>query len=218
MNDEEIIELLKLTINCENPDELTDEMVDSIISRTKECPSERTERIRKRYIEKLFEELNPIPLQKIDTKSTFGRWVEGFRSKVQVSIADIGAALNQDPIFIEKIERSEIFPWECPPEFIADLMKLFRVHINGVAQLIATSNAVNQTHGVGQVAARSRGGKVSKERGESTARALDMFLAHNAAPAKTQDAVIEWMEKLRGTLKERKMDYLIDSDEEINRK
>lgn len=216
MNDDEIIELLKLTIETEYATELNDEMVDSILLRKEECPSERTERVRKKYLEKLFEELNPEPVKKIDTRTTFGRWMESIRNRVQVSSSDIAAALRQQPDFIEKMERGEILPWDCRPEIFVDLMKLLRIHINAVGELIATSNSVSQVRGVGRVVARSRGGKVSKERGNSTARALEMFLAHNAPPANTGDPVVEWMKKVRGELKDRKLDDLVSSGEEKN--
>ncbi len=214
MNDEEIIKLLELAANSVNQSVLTDEVVDRIITRTVECPQERAERIRKRYVEKLFEDLNPKPVDKIEGKSTFGRWIEAARNKVHLSRTDVAGALSQEPVFIEKLERGETLPWGCKPEFVADLMNLFRVHLNAVNQLIAASASVNQTRGVGGVAARSRGGKATKDRGESTARALELFLAHNAAPAAPDADVKEWTERLRGVLKERNLNYLIESEKE----
>lgn len=215
MNDPEIIKLLELAAETKNQPELTDEVVDGIIARTIKCPAERTERIRKKYIEKLFEELNPQPVCEIENKSTFGRWVEAMRNKVHLSQTDVAGVLRQEPVFIGQVERGEIFPWQCKPEFVADLMNLFRVHIQAVNQLVSASAAVSRVRGVGGVAARSRGGKVSKVRGESTARALELFLAHNAAPAEPADDITEWTEKLRRVLSERKLDHLLDSGKEV---
>ncbi len=214
MNDEEIIKLLELA-TAFNDSELSDETVDAFLAEAKECSAERIERVRKRYIQKILEELNPTPVHQIENKTTFGRWVESVRNKVHLSRSDVAAVLGQEPVFIEKVERGEVLPWECKPEFVADLMGLFRVHIEAVTQLVSVSAAVSRARGVGSVAARSRGGKASKDRGESTARALELFLAHNAAaPEKPEDAILKWTEKLRGALKERNLNYLADSGEE----
>lgn len=210
MNDEEIIKFLELTMQSSVESELTNEAVDAILLEAKECPDERTDRVRRRYIEKLFEELYPSPVQKIENKFTFGRWIESARNKVKLAPADVASSLGQEPVFLERIERGEIPPWECKPEFVADLMSLFRIHVEAVTQLVSSSAAVSQVRGVGRVAARSRGGKVSKERGDSTARALELFLAHNASPAALQDEVTEWVESLRGTLKSSNLNHLID--------
>ncbi len=215
MNDEEIIKLLQLTVARENVAELNDQAVDEFLSQAKECPAERTDRVRKRYIEKILEELNPLPVRKIENKTTFGRWLEAARRSVHLSCADVAAALFQEPVFMEKVERGDVLPWECKPELIAEMMNLFRVHMEGVTKLISASAAVSQVRGIGPVAARARGGKPSKDRGESASRALDLFLAHNTEhQEKPDDAVLLWTEKLRRALRERKFDYLTDSVEE----
>ena len=214
MTDEEIVRLLRLAAVPDNTSELDDETVDAFLSEAKECSDERTERVRRRYVEKVLEELNPLPVHKIEHKTTFGRYLEGVRNKVHLSRFDVAAVLRQEPVFIEQVERGEVPPWECRPEFVADLMGLFRVHLEAVTQLVSVSVAVSGVRGVGSVAARSRGGKTSKDRGESTARALELFLAHNAAPEEPKDAIRQWTEKLRGALKERNLDYLADSEKD----
>lgn len=215
MNDEEIIKLLQLTTARENIAQLNDEAVDEFLSQAKDCPAEKTDRVRKRYIEKILEELNPLPVRKIETKATFGRWLEAARKNAHLSRTDVAAVLEQQPIFIEKIERGDILPWNCKPEFVVDLMNLFRVHMEAVTQLVSASIAVSQIRGIGPVAARARGGKMSKDRGESASRALDLFLVHNTdQPEKPEDAVLMWTEKLHEALRERKLNYLTDSGEE----
>ena len=214
MNDQEIIKLLELTINIEPLSELDDEAVDAFLSEIKECPTERTERVRKRYIEKILEELNPSPVHKIENKTTFGRWIENIRNKVHLTQSDVAVALHEEPVFIKRVERGEVLPWECKPEFVADLMGLFRIHIKALDQLVSTTASVNQIRGVGSVLARSRGGKTSADRGNSTSRALELFLAHNAEPERNDNEVLEWLENLRGILKERKQNELLDSEEE----
>lgn len=215
MNDQEIIKLLELAVSSGNTPELNDEQVDAIFLEAEECSAERTERVRKRYIEKILEELNPVPVTKIENKTTFGRWFEAARTKVKLSASDIALPLGKEPALIEQIEKGEILPWECEPKLTADLMSLFRLHFDALTQLVSSSVAVTRVRGVGSVQARSRGGKTSKERGDSTARALELFLANNAAPVSTPEAAVtEWMENLRRVLKDREQNELIRSTPE----
>jgi transcriptional regulator with XRE-family HTH domain len=210
MKDEEIAKLLELTICSEHSPELTDEVVDAILSKTVECPPDKTARVRTRFVEKILWALHHEPVRRIDHKWTLGRWVEAVRESVRLTRADVATALGQDVAFIERLERGELTPWECPPDSAANLMRLFRIHISAMAQLVSNSAAVSQSRGVGSVAARSRGGHASSDRGESTKRALDLFLAHNAAPAKPDSAVTNWIEAVREALRRRQLTDLLD--------
>jgi hypothetical protein len=82
--------------------------------------------------------------------------------------------------------------------------------MSAMTQLVANSAAISQSNGVGSVAARSRGGHASSDRGESTKRALDLFLAHNSAPAKPDSTVSNWIEALREALRRRQLTDLLD--------
>jgi hypothetical protein len=89
-------------------------------------------------------------------------------------------------------------------------MRLFRIHINAFSQLVLNSAAVSQVRDVGSVAARSRSGHASPDRGESTKRALDLFLAHNAPPAKPDDNISKWIDSVRDELRRRQLSDLLD--------
>jgi hypothetical protein len=210
MNDEEITKLLELTICSEHSPDLNDEVVDAILSRAEECLPEKTARVRRRFVEKILWTLHHEPVRRIDNKWTLGRWIEAVRESVRLTRADIATAIGQDIAFVERLERGELLPWDCHPDSAANLMSLFRIHINAMSQLVWNSATVSQVRGVGSVAARSRSGHASSDRGESTKRALDLFLAHNAAPAKSDANVSNWIESVRDALRKRQLDELLD--------
>ena len=210
MNDEEILKLLEMTICSEHSPEISDEVADAILSRYEECPPEKTARVRARFVEKVILTLHPQPVRDVAAKWPLGRWIEAIRESLRLTREDIAAAIGKEVIFVERLERGEAPPWECDPDDVADMMRLFRLHSNAASQLVNNSAAVNQARGVRSAAARSRGGHASAERGESTRRALEMFLAHNAGPAKSDAAVSEWLEALRNALRRRGLNELLD--------
>jgi transcriptional regulator with XRE-family HTH domain len=210
MKDEEILKLLEMTVNSEHSPEISDEVADAILSRSEECPPEKTARLRGRFVEKVILTLHPRPVREVDAKWPLGRWFEAIRESLCLTREDIAAALGKEVIFVERLERGEVQPWECDPDDVAELMRLFRLHSNAASQLVNNSAAVNQARDVRSAAARSRGGHASSERGESTRRALEMFLAHNAAPAKPDATVSEWLDALREALRRRGLNELLD--------
>ena len=210
MNDEEILKLLELTICSEHSPEISDEVADAILSRSEECSPEKTARVRARFVEKVILMLHPQPVREISAKWPIGRWFEAIRESLHLTREDVAVAIGKEVIFVERLERGEVLPWECEPDEVAELMRLFRLHSNAASQLVNNSVAVNQVRGVRSAAARSRGGHASSERGDSTKRALEMFLAHNAAPAKPDDAVSKWLDALRSALRRRGLNELVD--------
>ena len=210
MNDEEILKLLEMTICSEHSPEISDEVADAIMSRSEECPPEKTARIRARFVEKVILTLHPQPVREISAKWPLGRWFEAIRESLRLTREDVAAAIGKEASFVERLERGEVMPWECDPGEVADLMRLFRLHSNAASQLVNNSAAVNQVSGVRSAAARSRGGHASAERGDSTKRALEIFLAHNASPAKPDTAVSDWLDALRLALLRRGLNELVD--------
>ena len=210
MNEEEILKLLEATICSEHSPEVSDEVADAILSRSEECPPEKAARLRARFVEKVILTLHPRPVREIDAKWPLGRWLEAIRESLRLTREDVAAAAGKEVIFVERLERGEVPPWECDPGDVADLMRLFRLHSSAASQLVNNSAAVSQSRDVRSAAARSRGGHASPERGESARRALEMFLAHNAGPAKPSDAVSRWLDALREALRRRGLNELLD--------
>lgn len=210
MNDEEVLKLLEITVNSEHSPEISDEVADTILSKSQECSPEKTARLLARFIEKVILTLHPQPVRKIDARWPLGRWFEAIRESLRLTRDDIAAAVGKEVIFVERLERGEVQPWECDPNDVADLMRLFRLHSNAASHLVNNSAAVDQARDVRSAAARSRGGHASAERGESTRRALEMFLAHNATPAKPDFTITKWLDALREILRRRGLNELLD--------
>ncbi|HKR58559.1 MAG TPA: hypothetical protein VJS64_02410 [Pyrinomonadaceae bacterium] len=122
---------------------------------------------------------------------------------------DIATALNKDPEFVERLERGEKLPWEFKANDIGDVVCLFRIHMNAVAELIANSVSLAGFRGLGVVSARSHQGRMSKARGESAKRALDLYVARNAAPVEPDHDVQRWLGELRQELRDRHADDLL---------
>lgn len=210
MNDEEILKLLEITICSEHSPEINDEVADAILSRSEECPPEKMARVRARFVEKVILTLHPQPVKEIGGKWPLGRWFEAIRESLRLTREDVAVAIGKEVSFVERLERGEVLPWESDPGEVAELMRLFRLHLNAASQLVNNSAAVNQVNSVRSAAARSRGGHASSERGDSTKRALEMFLAHNAASAKPDDNITEWLDALSLALRCRGLNELVD--------
>lgn len=210
MNDEEILKLLGVTVNSEHSPEISDEVADAILSKSKECPPEKATDLRARFVEKLILTLHPKPVEEIDARWPLGRWFEAIRESLRLTRDDIATAIRKEVIFVERLERGEVQPWECDPSDVADLMRLFRLHANVASQLVNNSAAVSKARDVRSAAARSRSGHVSAERGESTRRALEMFLAHNATQAKPDSIITKWLDAVNEVLRRRGLDELLD--------
>lgn len=212
MNEEDITKLLEMTLHSEDSPELNDAVVDAFLAIETKCPPEKTERVRARFVEKILSSVHCEPVQRVDKRWSFGRWIEATRESVRLTREDVATALHKDFTFVEKVEKGESLPWKCHPSDIADVVCLFRVHMDAVQQLVVNTVAVNQIHGLGSVSARSRSGLISSDRGETTKRALDMFLAHHAAPATPDTDVSNWLNALRDTLQQRGADYLLGQE------
>lgn len=209
MNDEELLRILRFTVCSDIAPELTDQAVDEFISASPESSPEHLRRLTAKFVEKVFASIHGEPVKDLQQKWTFGRWFEAMRESVRLTRKEIATALNQDPSFVERLEAGDVVPWAFSARDIGDLVCLFRVHMNAVSDLISNSIAVSQLPGLGPVAARSQGGRISEARGHSAKRALDLYLARKAGPAKPDQTVTDWMSALRSDLKRRGAKHLL---------
>jgi len=81
-------------------------------------------------------------------------------------------------------------------------MHVCRVHFVLLKQLVETSATVGQVRGVGPVAARSKDGRMTTERGDSTSRALERFFARNATRTEPNRETTDWLASLESYLRE----------------
>jgi transcriptional regulator with XRE-family HTH domain len=140
----------------------------------------------------------------------FGRWIQTVRHTARLAVSDIAAAMGKEPSYVDRLESGSTCPWDLDPQDIAHLVCLFRVHMKATLFLIQKSFDVSCAQLSGDVTARAHRGKMTRERGDSTRRALDMFLARNAKPKKLDDSITEWLSKVQKQLEDWQAKELID--------
>ncbi len=209
MNEDELLELFREATCSDEANQLDDVSVDTFLAFPAECSPARAHRIGRLFVRKLFEEIHREPVRTLSTKWPFHRWLESMRTSIRLTRDDIAIALNKDQEFIERLEKGEKLPWEFQAKDIGDVVCLFRIHINAVTELIGNSVSLAGFHGLGAVTARSHKGRMSRARGDSTKRALDLYVARNAKPIKPDPHVERWLGELRQELKNRRAQELL---------
>ncbi|HEX8495340.1 MAG TPA: hypothetical protein VF658_21185 [Pyrinomonadaceae bacterium] len=211
MSDEEIRKLLKAALLLEDSPELTDSEVDAWMSAPADLPPETLERGRARIADKVLGSLHSEPVRQIQEKLTFGRWIEKIRKQAHLTYKFIAVALNQEPAFIEQLETGDLLPWKMKANDGADIISLFRVHIDAVVHLLELSLAVSLERAKGEeaIAARAHKGRPSPKRNESTRRAWDLYLAHKVEKAELTPEVINWLNEVREELRRRQATHLL---------
>jgi hypothetical protein len=209
MSQEDLENLLRSTICSEDSPGLSDAVVGAFISTQTPTSREITDRVRAKFVARVLDAFHDTPVREIREKWPFGRWIEAVRESVRLTRADIGAAVSRSSDFIEKLENGDLPPWSFKPDEIADLVCLFRIHMNAIAQLVSYSAAVSQRRTIGHVSARSHSGRISEARGRSAKKALDLYLARNVEPSPASEDINRWMEELKKSIQRRNAAYLI---------
>jgi hypothetical protein len=209
LNEDELLELFREASDSDDSSDLDDGTVRLILACSTECSPERAQRIGTLFAEKLFREIHQEPVRRLGAKWPFHRWLESMRTSVRLTRDDIAIALNKDREFVERLETGEKLPWEFKAKDIGDVICLFRIHMSAVAELIANSVSLEGFRGLGTVSARSHQGRISKARGESTKRALDLYVTRNAIPVKPSEEVERWLADVRLELESRNVQDLL---------
>lgn len=209
MSDEDVQKLLEDTLRSEHAPPLTDSVVDAFLATSVECSHESIDRMRARFVEKLFTDLHREPIKQVEDQP-FGRWMEAERKRALLTQHDIANAINKDPSYIERIETGTVHLWNLSPNDIAKLVRLLRIHISALAQLVSNSFALSRARLAGDVIGRSHGGKATKERGDSVKRALDLYLAKNAKKEETSPEITVWLNELRSKLEDQQAADLLN--------
>lgn len=209
MNEDELLELFREASDSEDSTNLDDATVRLFLAAPAECSPERTQRIGTLFAQKLFQEIHQEPVRSLGAKWPFHRWLESMRTSVRLTRDDIALALNKDTEFVERLENGDRPPWEFKVKDIGDVICLFRIHMNAVAELIANSVSLEGFRGLRTVSARSHQGRILRTRGDSTKRALDLYVARNASPVKPSAEVERWLADLRRELENRHIQDLL---------
>ncbi|MFN0139219.1 MAG: hypothetical protein ACKVQW_03920 [Pyrinomonadaceae bacterium] len=211
MTKEKMAELLKLTLLSRYDDEINDQLVDQVLSKTEDAAADVVIRIQKRFIEKRIGQKITDPIKTVKSEYTFGDYIETIRASLELSAQDVATAIDEQPKTIEDLEKGRILPWACSTKLIGALMHLFKLHYDAAEKLINTSAVVLQAKGPIYASARSNRGKMTETRGNSTARALERFLAAKKKSEKPSEDVSHWLGELKGTLESEGWSELIQS-------
>lgn len=208
MSDEEFIELLRASLRSEK-DLQAPEGAD-YLSTPVECSSEEIESMHADFVKKVFGHLHQEPIRQIQQKLPFGRWIEAARKRARLTREGIAKAVSKDASFVQRLEEGEILPWSLSFVDAADIICLFRIHIEAVRYLISISLAVsNARRQVEQFAARAGGELQSKERTENLKLALDLALASKAGQTELNEEIDQWLKELREELQHRQATDLL---------
>jgi len=209
MSDEDILELLEDTLCSENAPPLTDSVVDAFLAAPVEASQASVDRMRARFVERLLADLHQEPVKGVEDQP-FGRWIEAERRRALLTEGDIANAIGKEPLYVEHLETGATYPWNLNPGDIAKLIRLFRIHISAVAQLISCSFNLSRTRLAGDVIGRAHGGHATKERGDSVKRALDLYMAKNAKKQEPSGELTAWLAEVRDRLKDQGAVDLLD--------
>jgi hypothetical protein len=211
VSDEEIRKLLQAALHSKDSPLLTESVVEALSSEAAEVPSGTVARAEARFVIKVLSKFYPEFVRQAE-KLPFGRWIGKVMENARLSRGMIATALGKDEAFIKLLETGDILPWELEPGEAADIISLFRIHIDAVIQLLAVSLAVSRTRARGEkmAAARAHKGRPSRERSESTKLAWDLYLAHKAPDTELSREILQWLVKVRDELRNRQAGHLLE--------
>ena len=155
---------------------VSDAMLDTFLRVVSVTDQQPTERVRRLFVRRLLLSLHPVPVRHVELPWSFGRWIEAIRKSVGLTCADVAAAIDGKADIVERVEKSDILPWQLKTTDLADLICLFRVHISAVEQLFLKSEAVFKGHQTAAATARSSASDLAI-RGDSARRALDLYFS-----------------------------------------
>jgi hypothetical protein len=216
MSDEDILNLIDASLLSDDAPPLTDAEVETFLSLPIKRSPSTLRRMRRRFVAKVFEALHPEPVRRVEGGLRFGDWAESTRERARLTRSAVGEALGKDQFYVERIENEEILLWKLTPTKAADIVVLFRVHIDALAQLLSKSFAAERDAEVirRQHEALLRGGGVSSS--DLCAGMIGPSDRHSASrePERASqlplsEEIVRFLEKLRKTLEQRKVVHLL---------
>lgn len=206
MNDKEVLEMLRESFVSEDAPPLTAEEAEVLLSAplpTKASPA-TLKKARKRGAERALARLHQEPVRSVRRGTPFGSWIAQARESARLTRVDVAAAIGKDPSYVEKVEEEEILPWKITPNMMANIVILFRVHIDALKQLLSSSLRVDNARG-------SAGG------GAYPFAAMADPFERRSSPTESERSgnllfnseIIDLLEKLRKILEQRQADHLL---------
>jgi transposase len=124
------------------------------------------DRAHRKFVDKVFGYLHPYPVRRVTGRETFGLWLEARRRDAILIREDIARALGKDEFYVERLEIGETNPLSLNSSDAADIATLFRIHIDGIAQLISNSEAIRGRGGEIKVPVPSNVAELAREQGK----------------------------------------------------
>lgn len=141
MKDKDVLEVLTVLLRSEHAPPLTDEVVDAFLSLPVEDDPQTIKRMQAGFASAVIGELHQAPVRKIEGKRSFGEWIQSVRERARLTREAIASAVQKDAPFVERLETDRTSPFKLDPRDISELVCLFRLHIDGLAQLLANTAA-----------------------------------------------------------------------------
>ena len=141
MRDKDVLESLTALLRSEHAPPLTDEVVAAFLSLPVEVDPEGIGRMRAGIAVAALAEIHQAPARKIEGGRSFGEWVQAARERARLTREAIAAAVQKDVPFVERVETGRASPFKLDPRDISEIVCLFRLHIDGLAQLLANTAA-----------------------------------------------------------------------------
>jgi transcriptional regulator with XRE-family HTH domain len=147
LKEEDLQQALKALLRSDPSLHLSDAVVDAILSQPTEEDPKATERILARFAATALNEVHPEPVRKVQGKMSFGQWMKSTRKEAKLTVEAVAAATGKEPSFIEQVEGGRTSPFELEPRDISDLISLYRLHVEGLAGLLANAGDEGKTGG-----------------------------------------------------------------------
>lgn len=198
MTDEQVREALKQVLLSEMAPPISDAVADAVLQSGGECSAQSLARTKEKFFKKIYRQKFPEPIRQVDQHFTMADFLESIRTQENLDRRTLSVLIDERETNIEILESGR--PWEANPTLVTKVMDFFHIHIDAVKQLVATSAAVNQTSGVGQVSARAKSGKMDASRGHSTSRSLERFMALNSKKSDLPEQAAGWLSEVEKVL------------------
>jgi hypothetical protein len=140
MSAKEIREFLKESLLGEDAPPLTDADVNALLLLPVKTSPASVKRMRKLYVAKAFDSVYPEPVRSV-YGSTFGSWIKAARKRPNLVPESVAIVIGKEADFVEDLEAENVAPWDLPPRMMADIVTLFHIHIDALAELLSSSYA-----------------------------------------------------------------------------
>jgi hypothetical protein len=136
MDDQELAQLLRDSLEGEMPPDLTGEEIRELLSSPIRPSRADTEKGRADFAKRLIASQRPELVRRFGVNTSFGGRIRSVRENLPLTVRMVAAALNWSPHYVESIESDSIPLWQREAKDVAILMDLFEIHIQAVESIL----------------------------------------------------------------------------------